>query len=369
VFTGAGTSFGASVSQIGDIDDDDLPDVAISDQTNLKVYVYKGRATWPAALSDTQADYVISTDASYAGSSFGAAMARLGDFNGDGVDDLAIGARNFNMFVGRVVVVLGRAAFTSLALPDATRSIVIDGDATLGRPTFGASIVGLGHFYTSTAGTTMIVGSPGTATSTTANAGHVYAFHGQGGTAGAIAIGSNDQVIVGPASGAFVGQVLANLGPLVGQFPCVGVGMPLNDVDFAPTRGGAYITSGTPATGPLTNKMKVTQSANALVGPVVLGGGQSGRDVSLSLVGDAKPDVLLAGQMGAFMTIVDGNKLPGASASADFTSSSADVVITLPSGWNNGNNGGSLIPDLNGDSRPDFAIRKATMPGAVAVYY
>jgi hypothetical protein len=115
--------------------------------------------------------------------------------------------------------------------------------------------------------------------------------------------------------------------------------------------------------------VKITQSTNALVGPVILGGGLSGSDVSLSLIGDSRPDVLLTAQQGAYMTIVDGNKIPAPPGSADHKSTTVDVSIPLPTGWGNGNNGGSLIPDINGDGRPDFAIRKATSPGAMAVYY
>jgi hypothetical protein len=368
VFTGAGTTFGGAVAQIGDIDHDGLPDLAISDQTNLKVYLYKGRATWPATLTDAQADYVIGVDATYAASAFGASIARLGDFDADGIDDLVIGARNFNSYAGRVIIVRGSAAFTSFNLPNTTRAITIDGDGTLGRPTFGSSVVGLGHFYTATAGTTLVVGAPGTSSSPTANAGRVYAFHGQSGTGGAIALSSADHVIAGPASGAYLGQVLSNLGPVVGQYPNLGIGAPLNNVDFAPVRGGAFITSGTPAAGPLTNKILATMSGGSLVGAVIVGGGLSGQDTALSLVGDSKPDVLLVAQMSGVVTIADGSKLAAPPASVDF-SATADVKVPLPSGWATSNNGGSLIPDVNGDGKPDFALRRATTVGAVAIFY
>lgn len=367
-FTGAGTTFGGAVSQIGDIDDDDLPDLAISDQTNLKVYIYKGRTTWPAALTDAQADYVIGVDATYAASAFGASMARIGDFDADGVDDLAIGARNFNSFAGRVIIVRGSAGFTSFNLPNTTRAITIDGDGTLGRPSFGSALVGLGHFYTATSGTTLVVGAPGTSSSPTANAGRVYAFHGQSGTGGAIALSAADHVIVGPASGAYLGQVLSNLGPVVGQYPNLGIGAPLNNLDFAPVRGGGFITSGTPAAGPLTNKILATMSGGSLVGAVVLGGGLSGQDTSLSFVGDSRPDVLLAAQMSGVVTIADGSKLAAPPASVDFSATAA-VKVPLPGGWTTSNNGGSVIPDINGDGKPDFALRRATTVGAVAIFY
>jgi hypothetical protein len=367
-FTGTTPNFGNNVSQIGDLDADGLQDVAVSDSTNAKVYIYKGRATWPATLTDAQADYVIGGDATYTGSQLGSALARLGDFTGDGVDDVAIGARNYSTFVGRVVIIAGKAGFTSVTLPDATRAITIDGDNSVDRPAFGSSVVGLGHFYNATAGTTLIVGSPGTASSVTASAGRVYAFHGQTGTAGAIPLASADHSIVGPALDAHIGIFVSNLGPVIGSLPNVGIGNPLDNVDFAPILGAAYVTSGTTATGPLANRLIVGQTGSYFVGSLILGGGLSGRDGALSLVGDAKPDVVLAAQMSGFITIADGARLPGATGVNDFAKT-AQVKVSLPPGWDISNGGGSLLPDVNGDGRPDFAVRKATAPLMVAVYY
>ena len=108
-FTGSAANFGLGVAQIGDIDNDGLPDLAIADPlTTLRVFIYKGRAIWPMMLTDADADYVITTDASYAASGFGLSLAGIGDFTGDGVNDLAIGARGFAGGVGRVVIVPGR---------------------------------------------------------------------------------------------------------------------------------------------------------------------------------------------------------------------------------------------------------------------
>ncbi|HVU51422.1 MAG TPA: PA14 domain-containing protein, partial [Polyangia bacterium] len=366
-FSAASTNFGIGVAQIGDVDGDGLPDVAISDpNTAVKVYIFKGRTTWPAALTETQADYTISGDASYAGSQLGQAMARLGDFDGDGVNDFALGAAGYNSRTGRVVIVKGKSSgFGSITLPDATNTIVVDGDASLVKAMFGSSLVGIGHYFGPT-GTSLIVGSPGSSTSTTASMGHVYAFHGQGGSS--ISFGAADQVIAGPASGTQIGVFVSNLGPVTGSLPNVGIGNPVDRVDFSGGIGCAFATSGGSGIGPLTNMVVVSQNQANLVGPVILGGGLSGSDVSLSLIGDAHADVLLVSEQIGVIAISDGTRFPAPPASLDMRASS-DVVVGLPSGWQIGPNGGSLIPDINGDAFPDFAIRGGGSPGKLAVYY
>jgi hypothetical protein len=366
-FTGSGASFGLAVSQIGDIDADGLPDLAISDPTGTtKVYIYKGRTSWPATLTDAQADYVIGGDSSYAGSQLGISLARLGDFTGDGVDDLAIGARNRGPGIGRVVIIRGRNGFTSVNLPDTTNAITIDGDASLGRPLFGTTLVGLGHFYTG-GPTTLIVGAPGSTSSATANMGHVYAFHGQNGTPGAISLSSADQVIAGTASGTQIGLTLANLGPLVGGFPTVGIGNPVDFADVSGSAGTGFVMFGTPTTGPLTSKTTVIMSGGNLVGPVILGGGLSGQDARLSFIGDSTPDLLFTAEMDTFVTLSDGATFPSGGM-VDVTTS-AQVKVPLPAGWAIGPNGGSVVKDVDGDGYPDFAIRKAVAPGSVGVFW
>ena len=91
VFSGTSPGFGNGVAAIGDIDKDGFEDLAIADFDALnvastgKIYIYKGRTTWPATLTDAQANYVITPDATYAATNFGLSITRLGDFDGDGV--------------------------------------------------------------------------------------------------------------------------------------------------------------------------------------------------------------------------------------------------------------------------------------------
>jgi hypothetical protein len=376
-FTGLGTFFGAGVAQIGDIDNDGKQDIAISDPTNSTmtyVYIYKGRTTWPPTLSDTQADYKIGGP-TYAGSVMGTSMARLGDFNGDGVDDFAIGARNFGSGVGQVVIVKGRAGLPAMiTLPDTTNTITISGDATITQSLFGYRVLGLGHFYSATA-TSLVVSAPGPGSNPppAASAGHVYAFHGQAGTAGAITLPA-DATTAGPAAGARIGLVLANLGPLLGTLPAVGLGNPSDsNIDNPNVAGAAYVMSGTTAAGPFMNKVLVNMTATSTaIGGVLLGGGVSGRDTTYSLIGDASADVLVAGEQGSpySVVILDGAKLAAKGATVNAVST-AEVTLPLPAGWTTGEGAASLMPDVNGDGHPDFALGNSfgAVPGGVAIYW
>jgi hypothetical protein len=373
--SGASTGFGTGVAQIGDIDNDGKEDFAVADFSgNGVVYIYKGRATWPLTLTDAQADYVISGDATYNASNFGLSMARLGDFNGDGIDDFAIGAANYNEVVargGRVIIVLGHSGFSSVALPSTSGTIVIDGDAALARPYFGYRVVGLGHFYSVTSGGTLVVSSPGGTTGTTNSEGRIYAFHGQAGSGGAIPVASADEVVVGPGAPARIGLALSNLGPTSGSLPNLEVGNPSDTITVPGTTGTILVGLGTTTTGPLGSSKTFTQSGAAGAGEVVFGGGVSGRNESFSILGSSLPDLGAVSIHGTTVDILDGAVVAGLSATADLDSV-ATAKVPLPSGWPGVSEaGGGLIPDINNDGYPDFVISGAfgTVPGAVAVFW
>jgi len=375
VFTGANMGFGVVVSQIGDIDHDGLEDIAIADfPTGQQIFIYKGRITWPMTLSDTQADYVITTDATYASSNFGSSIAALGDFNGDGVDDFAIGAPLFNTRVGQVAVVYGRAGFTSFSLPDATmtRALEIGGDPALTRSQLGIAVAGLGHFYSVTTGTTLVASATGLGAASNAsnNEGRIYAFHGR--VPGApIDASTADNVRVGLAKGAEIGQVLSNLGPVVNALPAAGAGNTVDTFSISGATGTGFVLSGTVASGPLANLLILDQSGNTAVGQLLFGGGFSGRDSFVSMIGDSKPDIAIAGSGVATIDIIDGSKIPALTSPAD-SKSVADVHVPLPAGWLGTPVGpGNLVKDLNGDGYPDFALGDlfGTVPGRVAVFW
>ncbi len=281
-----------------------------------KIYIYKGRASWPATLTDTNADYVITPDSSYAAATFGFTMARLGDFDGDGVDDFAIGAPLYATRHGRVIIVRGKAGgIGNITLPDTTRTITIDGDPTLTRPIFGYRVLGLGQFYSGT-GTTLIVSSPGTSNGTNPdNQGRVYAFRGQSAAGGSIALGAADSVVLGPGKPARIGIDLTNLGPIVNGLPSVGIGNPFDLLTSPGSSGTFYVTSGTSATGPFAGTIVGTDSGTSGAGQVIFGGAISGRNSSFSLIGSSAPDLgTLSLTATGSIAILDGSAVPGLSS-------------------------------------------------------
>jgi hypothetical protein len=370
-FTGTNIGFGATVRQIGDIDGDGLQDIAIADRpTGLRVFIYKGRLNWPTTLTDAQADYVITTDGTYAGSQFGSAIDRLGDFDGDGVADFAISAPLYSSRVGRVLVVYGRAAFTSFSAPNTTRALEIAADPALARSQFGIALVGLGHFYSATTGTTLVVSAPGLAVQPSDNAGRIYAFHGRG-PGVPISATSADNVIVGPAAGALIGTQLTNLGPTIGAFPSVGSSNLADSISVPGTTGTGFVMSGTAVTGPLASSTILYRSGTNLAGEVFFGGSFSGTDTVVSLVGSAAPDIGFSGQLGSTLDIIDGAKFSSLVSPIN-TATAADVHVPMPAGWGGTSNGSrGLVKDINNDGYPDFALGDVfgNVPGRVAVFW
>ncbi|HVZ85491.1 MAG TPA: FG-GAP-like repeat-containing protein, partial [Polyangia bacterium] len=368
-FTSTSPGFGRGVSFIGDIDHDGREDIAIANTSTNVVYVYRGRATWPMAMTDADADFTITADSSYTGSLFGSEMARLGDFNGDGVDDFAIGSPDYGptTFAGRVTIVLGQSGFTSVALPNVTRAITIDGTAFVGI--FGARVMGIGPFYSPTGGSELIVGAPGL-TGFASSTGSIYAFRAQAATGGAIPLSSADASIIGSSSSAGIGALLTNLGTLSNGLAQVGSGNP-TDTSVPAGTGSIYLFAGNTSSGPLSNQKTLYFSGTSLDPYVLIGGGVPGRTISVSVIGDGTPDIIVAPRNGGKVAIIDGSKVAALTSPAN-VAATADVLINFPAGLGLPNNSdGTLLPDVNGDGFADFAISdgSSTDAGNTVIFY
>ena len=100
-------SFGSSVAMAGDVNGDGYADLVVSaeryNSMRGKVYLYMGSASGPNLNPDWTAT------GENAGDEFGVSVASAGDINGDGYTDVAIGARSYDGFRGKVYIYYGSA--------------------------------------------------------------------------------------------------------------------------------------------------------------------------------------------------------------------------------------------------------------------
>jgi hypothetical protein len=137
IFAGvaAGENYGRSVANAGDVNGDGFDDVIVgapnSNAGGLnggKVYIYFG-----GTVIDNSPD-VTGVDA--AGNYAGYSVSSAGDVNGDGYDDVIIGAYGFNSFTGRAYILYGGSPMNGVA------DVILTGEAAGNE--FGKSASGAG---------------------------------------------------------------------------------------------------------------------------------------------------------------------------------------------------------------------------------
>lgn len=349
---GATIGFGSSVSVVGDIDSDGLADLAVGspNEGNGVVYVFKGRANWPASVQQSSADYTVQATTGFEGATNGFSLARVGDFNADGRDDFAIGAVGYNGSIGRVSVILGVAAgqtfgtagVVTLPADYGTKAVEIDSTGIA----FGGRVVGLGRFY-SGAGTTLVAGA-------VASNGVASAFHG---LTSLTAMTAADQSFAGPVANGRTSVGLAFVGG-GGSVPVVGVGTPA----YATALGQVDFFGGNTTTGPFSGTRATYTNSRATAvgdgfGVMVVGGAFAG-GTTTSFLGDSSPDVVVGafkeGGVATHVYFMTGQN--ALTAGTRDIVSAADAAYQLPADWEGCSLFSGAIKDADADGYGDIAI-------------
>ncbi len=183
--TGQNTSdfLGYPAVAAGDVNGDGYGDLLVSasryDNLRGKVYVFHGGATGLAGAPGTPA---WTTTGENAGDAFGSAAAAAGDVNGDGYDDIVVGAENYNAggatYAGKVYVFHGGpVGITNHGAGHAGWSMV--GESTNSQ--FGQEVAGAGDVNGDGFADILVAGQVlfnARRQGTVAYRGKVYAFHG-----------------------------------------------------------------------------------------------------------------------------------------------------------------------------------------------
>ena len=338
-----GDRAGTSVSFAGDLNDDGFDDLIVGApfadfQVGTTSYFDAGRSyvvygtdlPFPAEYSlgslltpltpgMVQRGFVIDGETSF--DNVGQSVAGLGDFNGDGVDDVAIGAPfSGTNFSGDVYIVFGRDSAAQFVTPFASRfSLTTLRAAQLGDGSLGTVYHGdvngdsTGNFVTALgdingdgirdlaigapnggldvrpSGLVYIVYGQSTPFSAESNLRTLLPLYGGDGTAGVVVQGgnTNDQV----------GNAIAPIGDFNGDgFLDMAVGAPGLD-DAGTNAGGVYIIYGSATPLPAVVELISLGQAGATPGMLLLGltGSQTGFSVAGlgDVDGDARTDLLI----------------------------------------------------------------------------
>jgi hypothetical protein len=202
--TSYGGRFGYSVACSGDVDGDHYSDVLIGaplasyPETNEgHVYLYRGSAT---GLSTSAA---WARQSNQAGAMLGAALAGVGDINGDGLGDAVVGAPKYDGY-GAIWVYVGHAGGT-------LGSNVFSDHGDQAGEDFGFAISGAGD-KKGDGYADFVVGSGGWDRQSSTDAGRYFTYHN---TPEGIASGT--EVRDDASGGTFMGYSLANLGDVNGD--------------------------------------------------------------------------------------------------------------------------------------------------------
>lgn len=230
-----GDDFAAAITELGDIDGDGRWELLLGAPTDQTAGLDAGAVfLWFGG-----AELTVAADRTWQGVSpelFGHAVARIGDVNGDGKEDWAVGAPGSNaagLGAGRIYVFFGGAD------PSTAADVVIDG--AVGGDQFGYAVSAAGDFdgdgYDD-----FIVGAP-SSDLRAQNAGAAYVIYGgPGGPDANLALAT---VLTGQVADDRFGWSVTDAGNFLGgNEDCVAVGAPLSNLYGGLDAGAFYVYEG-----------------------------------------------------------------------------------------------------------------------------
>ncbi len=303
--TGSG-HFGVSVSVAGDVNSDGYSDVIVGAHMARKAYVYYGGTT-----PDATADLIL--DEGSGATFFGYSVSTAGDVNGDGYDDMIVGAGGSHSFRGTAYIYYGGAA------PDPNADLILIGAGESAEDRFGGSV--------STAGDVngdgyddVIVGAKQYGVSPH-GPGHAYVYYG-----GAAPDTTADLIFTGESFGDCLGGSVSEAGDLNGDgYEDLIVGAH-DEAGTGP--GRAYIYFGGPAADADPDFAMIGEGAGDRFGVAVSPLG----DMNLNGSGDVAVGAYFNDEAGenagkAYVFEFAGDVTPNA---AGFCISTANPCVTVP---------------------------------------
>lgn len=372
---------GVSVTHVGDLNGDGISDLLIGSQnanpgnTGSAYIVYGGtRASDTLDLSeivngDGSQGFVITgvnTD-----QYFGLSVTRIGDFNGDGRPDFAIGSPGANFGIGRAYIVYSNTFsgshldLSALESGNGSQGFVVNGEATTGLGNLGFAIAGGGDIN-GDGRPDLIVSAQGYALAQ----GRVYVIYGGAITSGSLNAtdlsggdGSLGFVINGEQSADYFGIDVTAAGDVNGDgFADLLIGAYGRDSE----QGAAYLVYGGASLAPELNMTDISAGDNSQ-GMVIDGefaSDQFGSTLSAADInGDGYSDLIMGmnkpgGVNGRAYVVYGRNNLPAELNLADIVSGngSQGFVFTDSTAQNGLGIKVSALPDMNGDGKADLLI-------------
>ena len=339
---GDAQDFGFSVAAAGDVNGDHVPDLIVGAPSYDGIQDFAGRAYvffGPFAGDRSAADADATISAVNFGDNLGFSVASAGDTNGDGFDDLLVGARSNDapgIQAGQVYLFRG-PVHGDLQVSDATAVISGEDFDELGRAVAGVGDLNHDGFAD------IALGAP-----LASNRGRVLVYYGP--VSGALTTSDADAVIDGTEFNELLGTSIARAGDLNGDgIDDLVIGGPRPNLDGAGT-GHAYVFYG-PASGHHSaNDADAILSGEALndeFGTSVAGGQDvNGDGIDDLLVGATQFSGGLSGKAYVFF-----GPLHGAISAAD-----ADAKLLGESRESLFGNSVAMPGDVNGDGFADLLV-------------